>query len=130
MSYAGRTHFRTTRGRLLFITILSLTVLIISVVSTIYENDGWVQATCWAIFALSVIAIVDAALSYIVLGDIDFRMRENFRTTVVSRDSIESVSAAKGCPTRLHLDDGKYVDIPELGAQGIENSLRSWIRAT
>ena len=81
-------------------------------------------------FFLSIIAIADLMLSYISLGDTEFRMRQNFRTRVIPRENIECVSVAKGCPITLHLSDGGRVELPDLAVQGLGNSLRAWIRAT
>lgn len=130
MSYRGRTHFRTTPGRLVVFTALSLAILAISITASTYEPAVWVRAFCWAIFFLSVVAIADLMLSYIDLGETDFRMRQNFRTRVIPKEDIESISAEKGCPLILRLRDGGHVELPDLAIQGIGNSLRAWIRAT
>lgn len=115
---------------LLFYAIMSLIVLTIAAVATIFDNEVWVSAFCWAVFILNILAIIDSAMSYVNLGDADFRMRKNFRATVIPRDNIESISVAKGCPIRLHLKDGSRVEVPDLGGKGIANSLRAWILAT
>lgn len=130
LTYGGRTHFRTTRGTLLFLVVLSAIVLLISIVSTVQDTELWVRATCWAIFLSSVVGVVELLSAYVTLDETHFRMRKNFRKTVLPRESIQSVEVAKGCPIMLILKDGGSVTVPELGGQGIDNSLRAWIKAT
>ena len=115
---------------LLFFVILSAIVLAISIASTIQKSELWVEATCWILFILSLVGIAELRSSYIRLGEVNLRIRKNFRTTVVPRESIESVAVAKGCPTTLLLKNGGRVTVPDLGGRGVDNSIRAWIRAT
>jgi len=130
LSYEGRSEFRTSPGRLVAFAALSVIVLVISIAASIYEPEFWVSAICWSIFVLSIIAIADLISSYITLGDTALRMRRNFRTQVIPRIAIESVSVAKGCPIILHLQGGGQVEVPDLAVRGIGNSLRAWVKAT
>lgn len=115
---------------LIFVFVLSAIVLIIAAAATIQPSELWVRAFCWAFFVFSLIGIAELFTSYVTLGEQDFRMRKNFRTTIVPRENIASVAVAKGCPTTLLLNDGGKVVVPELGGKGIGNSLRAWIKAT
>jgi len=110
--------------------VLSLAVLAIAVTSSLSDEVRWITIGCWLIFAVGLLGIVDAALSFVELGDSELRMRKNFRKSVVARSDIKSISVAKGCPISIHLANGSRVEIPDLGGQGLDNSLRSWIRAT
>ena len=130
MPYRGRTHFRTTRGMLVFTIIITAITLVISVVSTTQGADLWVITVCWGVFFLCLVAIADLLVSFVTLGDKHFRMRRNFRVSEIPRADIQSIAAEKGCPTLLLLHDGSKVEIPELGGQGIANSVRAWLKAT
>lgn len=75
-------------------------------------------------------AIADLMVSLISLGDIEIRIRTNFRTQIIPRGDIESVSAEKGCPITLLLKDGGRIELPDLAVRGVGNSVTAWIRAT
>ena len=130
MPYSGRTQFRATRGLLSFVIALSAVVLAVSIVSSIYEAELWVVLSCWAFFLVCLAGIVELLSSHVTLDESHFRMRKNFRTTVVARDTIASVVAEKGCPITLLLEDGSRIAVPDLGGQSIDNSIRAWAKAT
>ena len=130
LGYGGRTQFRTLPGRLVFFCALSFIVLAISLAASISQTETWILAVCWTIYLLSIVAIADLVFSDVHLDNNELRMRYNFRTRIILRENIESVSVAKGCPIILILKDGGHVSLPDLAVQGIGNSLRAWIRAT
>ena len=110
--------------------VFALVVLAIATISVYSSEALWISVVCWSVFAIGVVGIIDAALSFVMLDESELRMRHTFRTNVIPRSEIKSVSVAKGCPIRLQLSDGTRVDVPDLGASGIANSLRAWIGAT
>lgn len=130
MAYGGRTHFRAARWLLIVGAVLSVITLAISIGVTQQQSEFWITAGCWAIFVVSLVGLAESYSSYVTLGEAGLRMRKNFRTTVVPREHIDSVSAEVGCPTLLMLENGQRVEIPDLGGQHIANSIRAWIRAT
>lgn len=79
--------------------------------------------------AIAILAVLEAITSYIVIDGSQLRMRRTFRQYSAERADIESIAAAKGCPTFLVLRDGQKLEVPSLGANSIENSLRAWLRA-
>jgi hypothetical protein len=113
-----------------FYVVLALIVGLISTVSLSNGEALWISVACWGFFAFMVLGVVDAALSFVKLGDNEMQYRQNFRTTTVTRSDIESVEVAKGCPVTLILKDGSHINVPSLGANEIGNSLRAWIHAT
>ena len=129
LSYSGRTFFRATKGTLVLHIALALIVGTIATVSWKTDEAIWITSCIWIVFVLLLIAIVEVAISFVRLEESEFRMRKNFRLLAISRGDIESVSVAKGCPIILHLKNGDRVDLPDLGYQGLDNSLRSWIHA-
>ena len=114
---------------MLFYVMLALIVLLIATLSIFNGEALWISIACWSFFVVSILAIADAALSYVMLGENKLQMRKNFRKTNVARNDIESVAVAKGCPVTLILKNGKKIEVPSLGANNIGNSLRAWIRA-
>lgn len=115
---------------LIFFAVLAVIVLGISIYSTAQDSELWVKAVCWGLFFLSLVGLAELFSSFVTLEDESFRMRKNFRVTSIPRADIESVAAAKGCPITLVLQDGSRVDVPDLGGQGIDKSLRAWLKAT
>lgn len=129
MAYSGRTEFRATRGAIGLQIVMALVVLGIAVASLLTDSETWVQIVCWFVFLVGILAVMDTLSFYTTLGDTELQMRRNFRTVVVIRDDIDSVAVAKGCPMLLVLRNGSKIEIPSHGVPGLDNSLRSWVRA-
>ena len=69
MGYAGRSRFRTTRGRLSFYVALNVIALAVATASTLGDGSLWVSVACWAIAVAGALAIVEAIFAYVELGN-------------------------------------------------------------
>lgn len=127
--YKGRTQFRSTRSRFIVYGIAPFVLLGISYLSHQYDQPWWVTWGFIGMFLLSVAAIFEVVTDSVSLDRDTLRMRHHFRNTVLKRDDIESVSREKGSPTWLLLKDGRKVEVPDMGVNSIDNSIRSWLRA-
>ena len=129
MPYRGRTEFRTTGGHKVFVVVILLISTGITWMSFAYDADTWIIAACALIALAGAVAVLEQWTAFIRLGDSALHFREGFRPRTVARDTIASVSAEKGCPITLILNDGSLVRLPDLGYQGIDNSIRAWVKA-
>lgn len=125
MTYRGRTTFRATKASVAVTVALALIVGIIAAVSWRSGEATWVTAIISVVFLSLLVGLVEASTSFVKLSDSEFRMRKNFRTIAIPRDDIDAVSVAKGCPISLKLRNGRHVELPDLGYQGLDNSLRA-----
>lgn len=108
---------------------MSVALLAVALLSTYHYEALWITLSCWGMFAFSLVALVDAAISYVRLDEKSIQIRQNFRTIRIVRADVETVAVEKGCPVLLLLKDGTKVEVPGLGASAIGNSLRAWLRA-
>ena len=129
MPYRGRTEFGTTTGHKIFVVVILIISTGITWMSFVYDADTWILAVCALITLAVAVAVLEQWTAFIRLSDTALQFREGFRPRTVARDSIASVSAEKGCPITLILNDGSFVRLPDLGYQGIDNSIRAWVKA-
>jgi hypothetical protein len=112
---------------------LFLTVVfsIIAPVVWFSESEWWVK---WFFIAFSIVLLAGAIESWttkVVLEDGRISIRQWLRTCQIQRETIDSVSSAKGCPVTLVLKDGGTQDLPDVDTSplGMCNSIRAWLKA-
>jgi len=127
--YAGRTDFRSTASRYAWTAVLAIGLC--AATYLIYSSDGftWISLSFMAFSVIGVLAVLEALTSYVRIDGNVLRLCRTFRQYSVEKAEIETISSAKGCPMLLVMRDGSKLEVPSLGANSIENSLRAWLRA-
>ena len=128
--YGGRTHFRPATWQFVPLGVASPVVFGVTVIAYIENGTGWMFFAMFAFSVLCLAGFLELFSSSIVLTADALTVRKMFRVTTLRRDEILSVSGEKGCPTMLLTQDGRKIELPDLGVRGIENSLRAWLRAS
>jgi hypothetical protein len=82
-----------------------------------------------AIGIFAVLAVVDALVSRIILGDDSIRIISLFRKRIIPRTEILSVTWAAGYGVIVKLRNGGWIKIPNTGhnIQGQTNTFRAWL---
>lgn len=127
--YQGRSHFRSSRGRIGFAYGLALISLVVPAVSHATGAATWITLILALLIPLAIAAVVEARTDFISLEEDALTQRKHFRTTTVPREQIQNISTEKGCPVLLILVSGEKIELADLGVSAIGNSLRAWVRA-
>jgi hypothetical protein len=126
--YKGRTEFNATKGDYLLAFSIVIGLLIATLASYYYKEDSWIIVVLSMMLLIGLGGILETFTSFISLESDELRMRRSFKSLVVKRSDINKVSNEKGCPIFLILHDKSKIKIPEVGPNGIANSIRAWIR--
>jgi len=127
-----RTEFRARRW--LRLLVLGVCVLFVAGFSYSYrlQGLGWQSAAYAALSILGIAALAETFLVRVVLLEdaallVTLRGRQR-----LPRESIASVKWEGGSGVALHMRDGSWVKLPEMGqnSQGLSNSIRAWLRRT
>lgn len=99
-----------------------------------YVLQGWSLTTLFLGFlsALGCFALLEAVRSKVVLADDSLRVITLWRRRCFERAEIRTVTWERGAGVSLKLANGKWFTLPEFGlnAQGVVNTVRSWLKTT
>lgn len=87
---------------------------------------------CYAVFGLFWLADVFFTRIELRSDSIKVVSISQFKSQVIPRSQVESVTWEKGCGTSLKLVDGTWVKLSGVtgNAQGLANTIRAWIKRT
>ena len=128
--YGGRTRLTTVA----WIRVMVTGIAVGSAASAVcyFHQEGLTLLT--AFFAgfsiVGVAGIIESLTAYIRIEETEIRFRGIFRKTSIPRNEIKSVTWHAGSGVALHLVDGTWVKVPDLGhdSQGLTNSIRTWLK--
>ena len=81
---------------------------------------------------LGLVALTEILVSRVELTENEIFVRRLFSTRKYPRETVTSVSWAKGCPVVIQLDGKRWVPLPDIGhgSPKVAGAIRAWMNET
>lgn len=123
--------FRMTRWVAGFLLAVTLGLAAVTVYFCRRDGLSLHCGTAAACTLFSFLGFADAFTTRVSLFSDSLTITSNLRRRTYPRQTLESVTWAWGCGVSVRLQNGRWVQLPDVGnAQSVTNSIRAWLKRT